>query len=215
MPIIQQAKHCHNCGGDFIPSDSWAAKTQKFCGNSCARKADAAKRKRLGLPGPNTGFRHSDIAKLKISQNSKSWLRKTEVIYKKCMQCSKEYQFSHNGSKSERLYCSKSCGTKSRGSGETHHNWKGGRSIDSHGYVILNVKDGRTKTGWRFEHHLVMEKILGRPLIKPENVHHKNGNRQDNRPENLELWATMQPSGQRRNEQGHCPTCTCVQITQA
>lgn len=47
------------------------------------------------------------------------------------------------------------------------------------------------------EHTFVMSKILGRPLARGENVHHKNGNRSDNRPENLELWSTYQPPGQR------------------
>jgi hypothetical protein len=42
-----------------------------------------------------------------------------------------------------------------------------------------------------------MEEILGRPLEPNENVHHVNGVRDDNRPENLELWLTSQPSGQR------------------
>lgn len=65
------------------------------------------------------------------------------------------------------------------------------------GRVWTDAKSGYVYQGRRLQQRVVMEEHLGRPLLRRETVHHRNGHRDDNRIENLELWVKAHPAGQR------------------
>jgi len=76
--------------------------------------------------------------------------------------------------------------------GSKSKNWKGGRLRTSEGYILIWKPEHpfADKKGYVLEHRLVMERILGRYLKREETLHHKNGIKDDNRPENLKLFSS-------------------------
>jgi hypothetical protein len=101
--------------------------------------------------------------------------------------------------------CAKTPGSHQAGRRKLAKGWY----KDAHGYIEQWIP-GR---GYVKQHRFVMEQSLGRLLRSFEHVHHRNGKRDDNRSENLELWTSpRQPFGQRAVEK-HCPTCQCATET--
>ncbi len=72
--------------------------------------------------------------------------------------------------------------------GADNYNWKDGRKKHKAGYILILQPDHpKASYNYVMEHRLVMEKKIGRYLERWEIVHHINGIKDDNRPENLDL----------------------------
>lgn len=139
-------------------------------------------------------------------------------VAKVCKHCGKTFEilraWDKNKDKHTGQFCSHECNYAYQREHITHRRSSindGQPKLNSQGYVVVHRpwhdgvaearKNGETstyaKSGRILEHRYVMEKILKRRLLQTETPHHLNGNRADNRPENLELWVKSQPSGQR------------------
>lgn len=211
---IPGPKDCERCGQKFVSVN----KKSRFCSHGCAMTSHHEQRmpevRVFGVP--DTIHVSGDRQKFSQDASGQWWWGggryrlKTKV--RPCERCGRDFLAPHNRDGRETPYCSKKCGvlaTYARLPQEdrTYANarsYRGGRLIRK-GYAFVLAPDHPslvgTKNKYVPEHRLNMEKKIGRPLQKHERVHHINGIRDDNRPENLELWAHSHPPGQRVGEQ--------------
>lgn len=156
-----------------------------------------------GVPQKFVDLTGKKFGRLTVIQIASRGSRKTNGLYWQCAcSCGNLTIIPHynllRGS-------TKSCGCVRRekikqNCGPLSGNWKGGRTKASNGYIWIRVWEKhprQTSHGYVLEHVLVMEKHLGRYLLPGETIHHKNGIRDDNRIENLELWMGRHGKGTR------------------
>ena len=190
MPVTLQ---CAQCGVDFSlpPADAVA---RKHCSKECQNESQRGLRARVSCATCGKQFdvwpsQSGERWKHYCSRECAGTTRSAREI-RQCEQCGVDIEV-RVGSKvkavREKRFCSRECVYESRRVG-WHKN--------QHGYIWKQVGVGKSKK-MIIQHRQIMEEHLGRPLLPHENVHHKNGVRDDNRLENLELWTTAQPTGAR------------------
>lgn len=198
---MKTAKPCANCGG---PKNGKGA---KLCADCRVMPCE--------IDGCNRATRHSRLCMTHYQRK----LRRGSPVVRKCKKCGCSYESATiaKGSYCEVCLISGECSIEgcrelnryggycnvhysrlkkfgaTGPTGRLHaRKGEGEWRIDSRGYVVRS-----TNGEAQIQHRYVMEQMLGRPLWPDENVHHLNGDRTDNRPENLELWSKSQPAGQR------------------
>lgn len=109
-----------------------------------------------------------------------------------CEYCARRVVAYRSPSARPARFCSLRCLGKAQ-RGEGNPSFRGGRYIDSNGYVLVHRPDHHLcdVRGYVYEHRLVGEILKGRPLIEGEVVHHLNGLKADNRPDNLEVLSSQ------------------------
>tara|TARA_R110000868_G_scaffold32458_2_gene118053 strand:+ start:529 stop:1398 length:870 start_codon:yes stop_codon:yes gene_type:complete len=163
-------KRCLCCDLEFMPT----TKQQIYCGKKCAANASHRRKKELPilLKIMNCGVCDKEFRQKRINN--------TDYCSAKCKKLAATRKRQGNPIKGARKHI--------HGSGH----------INAQGYKVLSSSHPNASgRGQIMEHTLVMSNSLGRPLRKCETVHHRNGIRDDNRIENLELWSGSHPCGQR------------------
>lgn len=212
-PGGNRQKYCYACGkfprGACLACGTVFArnkKNSKYCSRDCSFSSARASHTKT-CPICGTSFRariHQQTCgrrcgRILFTRPARDQRRRS------CVVCRAE--FVHRVDRPETETCSRACGiqrVRNQGVGEHRRTKKG--------YVLLKVGVDYpgSKNGWILEHRYVVERRLGRQLLDTEHVHHKNGDRTDNRDENLELWTgpKQQPTGVRISDY-HCPGCRC------
>lgn len=183
---------CTVCGKEFMKKSST---TGQYCSLECwYKKENKTGKEKIECPVCHEMFYPNHYGQIFCSKTCTSLDRRSPKSVSVCPVCQTEFTFRKG---KNRTYCSRACANIGRNRSPVDI---GSRVIDVGGYALVKVPRGTPgayANNRMLEHRYVMQQKIGRPLEKGEHVHHINGDKRDNRPENLELWKGAHPQGVR------------------
>lgn len=171
---------CEQCGAAVAPQG------KRFCSTTCWYAYTKARRT-VPCEVCKQPFERKYKTQKACSVECGNKLKRTDrdVV---CKACGETFERPHGKTQE---YCSRSCAQRGRIRTGQQAYPEGATTLHTSGY-ILEKQDGE----WVMQHRLVMERFLGRKLLPNERVHHRNGKRDDNRKQNLEVW-TIRGNGKK------------------
>jgi len=181
---------CEYCKNVVQLPDNPQHRRRKYCSRACGHKALSQKHVRdCEVCGKSFSVPPSKARVTTCSKECGAIIRSKRAERPvPCLSCGTMFMAVPSSKKPQ--YCTSACREEARGNPVPVPHSQLGAIYNDQGYATIKIDNATV-----LEHRHIMSQHIGRPLERVETVHHKNGDRADNRLENLELWSKGHPTG--------------------